>query len=208
MDDVLDLYERPYDAKEPVLGLDEKPYQLLDEVRPPQPARPGRLARQDYEYSRAGTCCVFVAVEPKGRRRHTWVRRQRTKADFAHGVKELVNRYPQARRIHLIVDNLNTHTMEAIEESLGPQQARRVRKRVEFHHTPKHASWLDVAEIEISVLSQQCLDRRLPTLERVQHEVAAWQRRRNRQGIGIRWEFGRKDARRVFPQLYMNKLVA
>jgi DDE superfamily endonuclease len=207
MEDVLELYERPYDAKEPVVGLDEKPYQLLDEVRPPQPAGPGQVARQDYEYSREGTCCVFVAVEPKADKRHTWVRKQRTRADFARCVKELVDRYPKARRIHLVVDNLNTHTRKAIAESLGPRGAPAVLKRIEFHYTPTHASWLDVAEIEISVLSRQCLNRRLPTRERVQREVAAWRRRRNRLGIGIRWTFGRKDARRVFPQLYMKQLA-
>ena len=208
MDDVLELYERPYDPKEPVVGFDEKPYQLLDDVRPGEPCRPGQVARQDYEYSREGTCCVFVAVEPKAGKRHTWVRKQRTRRDFARCVKALVDRHPKARRIHLIVDNLNTHTPEAIAEFLPSRQARRVLKRVEFHYTPTHASWLNVAEIEISVLSRQCLDRRLPTQERVQQEVAPWQRRRNRRRIGIQWKFRRKDARRVFPQLYMKKLAA
>jgi len=147
-------------------------------------------------------------VEPKAGKRHTWVRKQRTRADFARCGKQLVDRYPKARRIHLVVDNLIIHTPESIAAFLPPRQARRVLKRVEFHYTPTHASWLNVAEMEISVLSRQCLDRRLPEQERVQREVAAWRRRRNRRRFGIQWKFRRKDARRVFPQLYTKKLAA
>jgi hypothetical protein len=208
MEDVLELYERPYDPAEPVVCLDEKPYQLLDEVRRPTSPRPGRIAKQDYEYRRCGTCCVFVAVEPKGRKRHLWVHQRRTKADFARCVKRLLARYPRAKRVHLVVDNLNTHKAESLIETFGKTAARKLLKHLVFHYTPKHASWLNMAEIEISVLAKQCLKRRMPLTEIVSRETTAWTRHRNRLGVGIRWTFNRRDAQRVFPELYRKKLAA
>jgi len=130
MDDVLKLYEQPYDAAEPVVCLDEKPYQLLDDTRPSTTARPGSIAKQDYEYRRCGTCCVFVAVEPKGCRRHTWARKQRTKADFAHVIRDLIRRYPRARKVRVVLDNLNTHNASSLIETFGASKARRLLKRV------------------------------------------------------------------------------
>lgn len=163
MEDVLHQYEKPLAPKEPVICLDEQPYQMVDDVRPPESATPGKVAKQDYEYRRCGTCSVFVAVEPKGGKRFVRVRRHRKRADFARFVRDLLQRYPQARRIHLVLDNLNTHNEKSLVETFGSQQAKQMLRRIEWHHTPKHASWLNMAEIEISVLTKQCLGRRSPT---------------------------------------------
>jgi hypothetical protein len=207
MEDVLTLYERTHNPAEPVVCLDEQPYQLLDDVRPPEPAAPGRLAKQDYEYRRCGTCSIFVAVEPTAGRRHTWVRQQRTKADFARVVRDLLRRYPKARRVHLVLDNLNTHSPSSLTETFGDQPARTILKRLVWHHTPKHASWLNMAEIEISVLTKQCLNRRVPSIEQAQHHTRAWNRDRNRKRVQISWTFRLHDARQVFPELYRKKLA-
>jgi hypothetical protein len=207
MEDVLELYERPYDPAEPVVCLDEKPMQLLDDTRPSTPVAPGHIAKQDYEYRRCGTCCVFVAVEPRGKKRHAWVHQQRTKVDFARCVRRLLACYPRARRLHLVVDNLNTHKPESLIETFGIKLARKLLRRLLFHYTPKHASWLNMAEIEISVLDKQCLGRRISCIETASREVTAWKHSRNRLGIGIDWTFNRRDARRVFPELYRNKLA-
>lgn len=207
MEDVLDQYEKPYDPREPVIGLDEQPYQLLDDARPGQLAAPGRVAKQDYEYRRCGTCSIFVAVEPKGGKRFVQARRHRKRADFARFVRDLLKRYPEARRIHLVLDNLNTHNAKSLIDTFGAKVARPLLKRVVWHHTPTHASWLNMAEIEISVLTKQCLGRRLATLEEVQHHAAKWSRDRNRRKATIRWTFNRSDARRVFPELYRHKLA-
>jgi len=206
MDDVLTLYERPHDPAEPVICLDEQPQQLLDDTRPSEPCAPGRIAKQDYEYRRCGTCSAFLAVEPQAGRRHVWVRRQRAKPDFARVIRELVRRYPRARTIHLVLDNLNTHKPESLIETFGPDAARWL-QRIKWHFTPKHASWLNMAEIELSVLTKQCLNRRIPTLESLQREVAAWTRRRNHARARIEWKFKVHDARRVFPELYRKKLA-
>jgi hypothetical protein len=149
MEDVLTLYEQPHDPAEPVVCLDEQPYQLLDDVRSPTAATPGQVAKEDHEYRRCGTSNVFVAVEPTAGRRHVWVRHRRTKRDFARVASALVRRCPRAKQIHLVVDNLNTHTPQALIEALGPARAARVLKRLVWHYTPKHASWLNMAEIEI-----------------------------------------------------------
>jgi len=207
MEDVLDQYEKPLNTREPVICLDEQPYQLLDHTRPPQPSRPGRPGKQDYEYRRCGTCSLFVAVEPKAGKRFVQARRQRRRADFARFVRDLLQRYPKSRRIHLVLDNLNTHNAQSLIETFGRKQARKLLQRIVWHHTPKHASWLNMAEIEISVLTKQCLDRRLPTLEDVQRHAAAWSRERNRRRATINWTFNRTDARRVFPELYRAKLA-
>jgi DDE superfamily endonuclease len=208
MEDVLDQYEKPLDPAEPVICLDEQPHQLLDDVRPSQSAAPGKVAKQDYEYRRCGTCSVFLAVEPKAGKRFVDARRQRTRTDFARFVRDVAKRYPHARWIHLVLDNLNTHNPTSLIETFGKGPAQKLLKRIVWHYTPKHASWLNMAEIELSVLTKQCLDRRIPTLEDVQRHVAAWSRDRNRQKITINWTFKRTDARQVFPELYRPKLAA
>ncbi len=207
MEDVLDQYEQPLNPAEPVICLDEQPYQLLDDVRPATSAAPGRIAKQDYEYRRCGTCSVFVAVEPKAGKRFIQPRRQRTRVDFARFVRDVVKRYPHARRIHFVLDNLNTHNSQSLIEAFGDEAAQLLLKRIAWHHTPKHASWLNMAEIEISALTKQSLGRRLPTLEDVQRHAAAWSRDRNRQKIMINWTFRRSDARRAFPELYRHKIA-
>lgn len=208
MEDVLDQYAKPLDPAEPVICLDEKPYQLLDDVRPATNSAPGVIAKQDYEYRRCGTCSVFVAVEPKAGKRFVQPRRQRTRVDFARFVRDLMKRYPHACWIHLVLDNLNTHNPQSLIKTFGERSANKLLKRIQWHYTPKHASWLNMAEIEISALDRQCLGRRLPTLEDVQRHTAACSHARNRQQITIDWNFKRTDARRVFPELYRPKLAA
>lgn len=207
MENVLDRYEQPLDPAEPVVCVDEQPYQMLDDARPPTPAAPGKIAKQDYEYRRCGTCSVFVAVEPKAGRRFVQPRRRRTRVDFARFIRDLCRRYPHALVIHVILDNLNTHDAQSLIEAFGEKEAKKLLKRIRWHYTPKHASWLNMAEIEISAISRQCLDRRLPTFEDVIREAAACARDRNRQKIMIEWTFRRADARRVFPELYRPKLA-
>jgi hypothetical protein len=206
MEDVLDQYEQPYDPREPRICMDEQPYQMLDDVRPSQQAAPGKAAKQDHEYRRCGTCSIFVAVEPAAGKRFVQARRHRTRLDFARFIRNLLKRYPRARRIHLVLDNLNTHNAKSLIDSFGWRVARALLKRIVWHHTPKHASWLNMAEIELSVLTQQCLGRRLASLDAVRHEAAAWSRDRNRQKAKICWTFNHTDARRVFPELYRHKL--
>lgn len=208
MDDVLDQYEKPFDAREPVICVDEQPYQLLDDARPAQRAAPGKLAKQDYEYRRCGTCSVFVAVEPKGGKRFVQAKRHRKRPDFARFVRDLLKRYPKAQRIHLVLDNLNTHDEKSLIKTFGEKQAKQLLKRIQWHHTPTHASWLNMAEIEISIMTKQCLDRRISAMEEVQHHIAVWARDRNQCKAMIRWTFNHADARRVFPELYRNKLAA
>ncbi len=203
MEDVLDLYEEPYDAKRPVVCFDEKPVQLVAETRKPQPVAPGRPRRYDYEYERKGTANVFLAVEPLGGWRHVAVTQRRTKLDFAAGMKELVDiHYPEAERIRVVLDNLNTHKGASLYDSFPPAEARRLLRRLEFHYTPKHASWLDMAEIELSVFASQCLDRRIPDLETLACEAAAWEARRNLDGIPVKWRFTLQNARTKLAHLY------
>lgn len=203
---MLTLYERPHDPAEPVLCLDEPPQQLLDDTRPSQPCAPGRIAKQDYEDRRCGTCSTFLVVEPNAGRRHAWVCQRRAKRDFALVIRDLVRRSPRARTIHLVLDNLNTHKPEALIETFG-KDAARLLKRIAGHFTPQHASWLNMAEIELLVLTKQCWSRRIPAIEQLQRETATWVRRRNRAKARIEWKFKVHDARRVFPELYRKKLV-
>lgn len=207
MDDVLQQYAKQLDVSEPVICLDEQPYQLLDDTRLGEPAAPGKIAKQDYEYQRCGTCSLFVAVEPKAGKRFVWARSRRTRRDFALFVRELIRRNPQAKKIHLVLDNLNTHNATSLLETFHPHEAKRLLKKIVWHHTPKHASWLNMAEIEISVLARQCLSRRVPTLEEVQQQATTWARERNRQRATINWTFKKADARRTFPELYRHKLT-
>jgi hypothetical protein len=203
MEDVLELYEQPYDAKHPVVCFDEKPVQLLAETRLPRPARPGRPQRFDYEYERRGTANIFIAVEPLAGWRQVTVTERRTKLDFAAQMKQLVDVcYPDSERIRLVMDNLNTHKPASLYEAFPPAEARRLLRRLEFHYTPKHASWLDMAEIELSVLTAQCLAHRIPDQDTLVAETAAWQKRRNQAGIPVKWRFTVNDARQRLPHLY------
>lgn len=182
----LNLYARPHNPKEPVICIDEKSKQLLRETRRPLAAKPGVPAKQDYEYERAGTCNIFVAVEPRGQRRIAQVTARRTKTDFVAFVCHLLRKgYAHARKVHLVLDNLNTHMRESFEEVLGMKQAASLLSRIQFHYTPKHASWLNMAEIEIGILQRQCLARCAAESVALSVEVAAWQRRRNAARCGI-----------------------
>jgi hypothetical protein len=205
MYDVLELYARPYRSREPVICIDEKSKQLIRDSRPPQPMKPGVPAKYDYEYVRAGTCNVFVAVEPKGGRRLAKVTARRTKPEFVAFVQKLLNRtYASAHKIHLVLDNLNTHFRSCFEEVLGDAAACALLRRVEFHHTPKHASWLNMAEIEIGILERQCLARRLTDRASARREVSAWQRRRNIERRCIDWTFTRQEADRRLGRHYVS----
>ena len=195
MYDLLDLYARPFREGEPIVCRDEKSKQRLRDARPPVPVRPHAPEKRDYEYVRAGTCNLFVAVEPKGGRRTVMITDHRAKIDFVAFVRHLLNRvYGTARHVHLVMDNLNTHFRRCFEEVLGVKDATALLARATFHYTPKHASWLNRAEIEIGILDRQCLDRRLPDRATLTTEVDAWQGRRNRERCGIEWTFTRQDA--------------
>ena len=205
MYDVLEVYKQPYDASEPVVCLDEKSKQLLEQTRHPLPSKPGAPAKEDYEYKRAGTRNIFVAVEPKGGRRAVAVTARRTKVDFVNFVGTLVNSvYASARKVHLVLDNLNTHFRSSFEEVLGAEQAAATLARVVFHHTPKHASWLNMAEIEIGVMERQCTGRRIATERLLQTEIAAWEQRRNEAKEMIEWKFTRQDADRKLSRHYVS----
>jgi hypothetical protein len=201
---LLELYARPYDVSEPVICVDEKCKQLLRETRHPLPARSGIPLRQDYEYERAGTCNIFVAVEPRGQRRFAQVTARRTKVDFVGFICRMLRRgYSQARKVHLVLDNLNVHWRQTFEEVLGMKTAAVLLRRIQFHYTPHHASWLNMAEIEIGVLQRQCLARCAAERSLLASEVAAWQRRRNAARCGIEWTFTRRDADRKLGRHYV-----
>ncbi len=203
MEDVLDLYAEPDDPVRPVVCLDECPVQLRDEVRPPQPPAPGRSARRDSEYRRCGTACLAVAFDPGRGWRHVWAGERRTKRDFAGWLKDLVDvHYPAAEAVRLVVDNLNTHTPAAPYATFPPEEAHQIARRLEFHSTPKHGSWLNMVEIELSVLADQCLDRRLPDLASVAAEVAAWAAARNAATASVSWRFTTDLARIKLHRLY------
>ena len=205
MYNLLALYARPFRRKEPVICVDEKSKQLLRNTRAPLPMTPGAPAKHDFEYARAGTCNLFVAVEPKGGRRTVEVTDHRAKNDFVAFVKHLLEHvYAKARRIHLVLDNLSTHFRSCFEDVLGVRATRNLLRRVVFHYTPKHASWLNMAEIEIGILDRQCLDRRLPSRTTLAAEVTAWQQRRNDNGCRIAWTFTRQDADRKMGQHYVS----
>lgn len=199
MFDVLKVYARPYDPKKPVVCIDEKSKQLLGDTRLPVKAKPGKPAKIDYEYERKGTVNLFVAVEPKGKKRKVRVTRHRKKKDYASFIKYLVEHvYKKVKKIVLVEDNLNTHNKETLIEILGEKVGKRIVRKIEWHFTPKHASWLDQAEIEIHSLEQQCLSRRIPDFHTMQAEVAAYVRKRNEDNCGINWQFTREKAREKF----------
>ena len=202
MEDVLDVYKRPYDPKHPVVGLDEKPAQLLADVRAPAPCEPGRPARQDYEYKRNGTANTFCAFEPLAGWRRLEVTDRRTKLDFAAFVKGLLDgRYKDAEKVVLVMDQLNTHSPASLYDAFAPEEAKRLADRLEIHHTPKHGSWLNVAEVELSALGKR-LPRRLPDAAALARHVAAVERDRNRAGRGCDWQFTATDARVKLKRLY------
>lgn len=205
MYDILDLYKEPYDPKRPVVGLDEKPKQLLGEKRKPIPMKPGCPERYDYEYVRNGKANVFLAVEPLAGRRVVQVTDHRTKRDFALFVKRLVDEeYPDAETLRIVVDNLNTHFPNAFYETFERDEAERLLGRVEFHYTPKHGSWLNVAEVEVGVMDAECTGgRRIDEKCALSREVEAWAERRNREGKKINWRFTKEDADRKLSKYYV-----
>lgn len=203
MEDVLDVYARPYDPKRPVVCLDEASRQLLDDARPALPLEPGKPLREDSEYVRNGTANLFMCFEPLSGWRHVEVTDRRTALDFAHVVKDLLTvRYPNVEKVVLVMDNLNTHKASNLYEAFPPAEARALCDRLEIHHTPKHGSWLNMAEIELSVLARQCLDRRLPNKAFLTAEVAAWEMARNAAQVQVHWHFTTADARIKLSKLY------
>ena len=206
MEDVLAVYERRYDPKAPVLCMDEQPVQLVKETRQLIPASAGRPLRIDYEYERNGTAAIFLFTEPKAAWRKASVREHRTRLDWAIEVRELLEgRYEGVPKVTLIMDNLNTHTTGSLYEAFPPAEARRLAQRLDIHYTPKHGSWLNVAENELSALTRQCLARRIATLREMRGQVAAWQRERNNRRALVRWRFtidrARERLRRVYPRV-------
>ena len=203
MEDVLDIYEMPYDPAVPVVCMDEKPYQLLGEAREPLPARPGNTKKIDSEYVRNGTCSIFVFVEPLGGVRHVSVREHRTAFDWAEEIKYLVDTsYPDKQKIILIMDNLNTHAIASLYKAFPAQEARRIARKLEIHYTPKHGSWLDMAEIELHVMTRQCLSRRIAGIDELRQELAAWESNRNAHTACIQWQFTTENARTKLMSLY------
>jgi DDE superfamily endonuclease len=199
MEDVLALYEKPYRSAEPVICLDEKPVSLHADVRPYRPARPGRIAKRDNEYKRRGTANIFAVVEPQTGRHFTCATPNRSAAQFAMVIQHLVAAYPFAHKIHVVMDNLNIHCRKSLTDHLGAKQGRYLWSRLKVHYTPKHGSWLNQAEIELSLMSRQCLGtRRIPTLDLLQSEVRSWNTKANRDQTRIQWRFTRKAARIKF----------
>lgn len=203
MEDVLAVYATPYDPLYPVVCMDESSRQLIGEVHDPIPVAPGRPARMDHEYVRNGVAQVFLEVEPLAGRRHVDVTDRRTAQDWARWIKSMLDeRYPDATKVRLVLDNLNTHTTASLYRTFEPREARRLAERLEIHYTPKHGSWLNVAEIELSVLQRQCLSRRIPDKDTMQSEIAGWEEDRNNRPSKIDWQFTNSDARIKLKQLY------
>jgi hypothetical protein len=204
MEDVLAVYARPYDKNMPVVGMDEKPYQLLGDTREPLPMKAGSAQREDYEYRRNGTCSIFIFTEPLSGWRHARASPQRTKKDWAYYIKWLLDeQYPEAKKIVLVMDNLNTHVISSLYETFSPEEAFRLAQRLEIHYTPKHGSWLNIAEIELSAMTAQCLGgRRISDITALNEELAAWHTRRNQTQKGVDWQFTTADARIKLKRLY------
>ena len=203
MEDVLEVYTRPYNSRRPVVCFDEILKQLVKDTRQPTPAKPGQIERFDYEYERNGTANMFMIFEPLTGQRHVKVTDRRTAIDFAHVIREIVDKhYPDAEKVILVMDNLNTHKPASLYQAFEPAEAKRIWDRLEIHYTPRHGSWLNMAEIELSVLSGQCLDRRIPNKETLIQEVAAWESERNQGKYKVDWQFTTKDARIKLKRLY------
>jgi hypothetical protein len=208
MENVLEIYKMPYNSAIPVICMDEQPTQLIKETRMKMTLEPGKPERVDYEYERNGTAANFMFTEPLGSWRKVNVRQQKTSIDWAYEIKELLDKdYRQAHKVVLVCDNLNTHKIASLYEAFDPQEALRLAKRLEIHYTPKHGSWLNVAEIELSVFTKQCLDRRIPDMTTLQQEAKAWYRKRNSNQKAVDWQFTTDDARvklkRLYPQIQM-----
>jgi len=203
MEEVLQLYTSPFDPDYPLVCFDESSKQLISETREPLPPQPGQPERFDYEYQREGVCNLFMFFEPLTGARHVEVTDQRTSIDYAQQMKYLVDeRHPQAKKIRVVQDNLNTHVKASLYKAFAPAEARRLLDKLEFHYTPKHGSWLNMAEIELSVLSRQCLDRRISDKDMLTEEVAAWEKRRNQNSSPVDWRFTTEDARIKLKRLY------
>lgn len=203
MEDILDVYERPYNAKFPVVCMDESSIQLIGEVREPVPAAPGHCELVDDEYVRKGVASIFLAVEPLGGQRQVRITEQRTRRDWAHFIKEILDRdYSDAEKVVLVMDNLNTHNTASLYAAFSAEEARRLAQRLEIHHTPKHGSWLNIAEIELSALKRQCLAGRIDCIERMRTQVQAWNEDRNNRQSQVDWRFTTKDARIKLKRLY------
>ena len=205
MEDVLDVYCLPYDSTCPVICMDEKPYQLLGQVREPVPIKPGQPLREDCEYVRNGTCSIFLFTEPLRGWCHVDAQEHRTRTDWAEQIRQLLEiYYPDAPKIRLVMDNLNTHAIASLYQTFPAEKARQLAKRLEIHYTPKHGSWLDMAEIEIGILSRQCLSRRISELSVLKTEISAWESDHNILHTPIDWQFTTDDARIVLKHLYPN----
>jgi hypothetical protein len=203
MEEILDLYQAPYDPQSPLVCMDEKSKQLIADTRAPLPSRPGAVAREDHEYERHGTCNLFIVFEPLQSWRHVEVTDRRTAVDWANFMKHLADvAYPHAERIRVVLDNLNTHQAGSFYEAFEPLEARRLALRFEFHYTPKHGSWLNMAEIELSALERMCLNQRLATQDTVKTEVSAWEQERNDKDVTVDWRFTTPDARIKLKTLY------
>lgn len=199
---ILDIYKRPLDARFPVICMDESPKQLITETKTPIPSSPGRPFRQDYEYKRCGVCNIFMACEPLTGKRMVKITERKTKRDWSLFMEEIANKYQEAKKITLVMDNYTTHTPGAIYETFPPDQAKALWDRFDFMYTPKHGSWLNMAEIELNVLMGQCLNRRIDNIEVVRNESSAWQNFRNNKGAKVNWQFTTKDARTKLRRLY------
>ena len=205
MEDVLEVYHLPYNPDYPVICMDESCKQMIGEVRDPIPLAPGKPVRIDDEYVRNGVAEIFMEVEPLAGKRHVAVTERRTRKDWAIQIKQMLDeRYPSAVKVCLVMDNLNTHSIASLYETFEPKEARRLAERLAIHYTPKHGSWLNMAEIELSVLKGQCLDRRIPDMTTMQTEVSAWERDRNNGARKIVWQFTTSDARIKLKRLYPN----
>jgi hypothetical protein len=203
MEDVLTVYRRPYDPDLPLVCMDETTKQLTKETRKPQRSEPGMPARYDYEYERHGVCNVFMFFEPFKGKRYVRVTQRRTKVDWAIQIKDLLdNKYPKAKKVVLVMDNLNTHEGASLYETFPPDEARRLLERLDIHHTPKHGSWLNIAEIELRILSGQCLNRRIPNIPTLEQEITEWQNQRNCLNAKVDWQFSNENARIKLKRLY------
>jgi hypothetical protein len=203
MEDVLDVYKRPYDPRRPQVCLDERPKQLVGEIRKPIPAARHQPARYDYEYKRNGVANIFMMFERLAGKRHVKITERRTKKDWAECIRQLVDEiYPQAEQIVLVMDNLNTHKKSSLYEAFEPAEAKRIADKLEIHHTPKHGSWLDMAEIEMSVMARQCLSDRMDNIAHLQSELMAWAEKRNAKQAKVEWRFTTSDARIKLKRLY------
>ena len=205
MEDVLDIYELPFDRDYPVVCMDEKPYQLLGDARLPLPMRKGDDLTTDSEYVRNGTCSIFAFIEPLGGKHHVSVHGHRTAIEWAEEIKYLSDiMYPAAKKIILVMDNLNTHKISSLYKAFHPAEARRIIKKLEIHYTPKHGSWLNIAEIELNIMTRQCLQRRIDDILLLQAELAAWETERNAEEKTVNWQFQTPDARIKLKSLYPN----